>query len=159
MTKRSAAFEACVILRERKLLDEHLLPTFQKKLPAMRNALLAVNTKKTNQYSVRDKPSIWEQTRGSLPTEVWLTIVDFPQGLVRKHQPLVFATRTPLPDFPEFLVFLNESRATTVASRRLQQSMKVCEEDIAKLSAFTFRIFKDIFSKTYEEEPDKLSYW
>lgn len=159
LAKRSAAFEACLILRDRKYLNEHLLPVFHKKLPVMRNALLAINTKKTNQYDVRDKPSIWQKMRGGLPTEVWVTIVDFPTGLDRKHQPLALLTRTPLPDLPEFPVFLNDSRATTVASRRLRQPLVLDQGDLEKLSAFTFRIFKDVFSKTYEEEPEKLSYW
>ncbi|KAI7256511.1 dicer-like protein 1, partial [Hortaea werneckii] len=68
LAKRSAAFEACLMLRKKEYLDRHLLPIYQKRLPAMRNALLAVNMKKTNSYTMRVKPSIWEQTRGTLPT-------------------------------------------------------------------------------------------
>ncbi|KAI7565983.1 dicer-like protein 1, partial [Hortaea werneckii] len=68
LAKRSAAFEACLMLRKKEYLDKRLLPIYQKRLPAMRNALLAVNMKKTNSYTMRVKPSIWEQTRGTLPT-------------------------------------------------------------------------------------------
>lgn len=156
--KQSAAFEACIQLRERRLLDEHLLPVFHKKLPVMRNALLAVNSKKTNQYKLRDKPAIWKQSTGPLSSQFWATIVDFPQGLERPHQPLALITRTPLPDFPRFPVFLNDSRETVVASRQFQQPLSLSERDVMALSVFTFRIFRDIFSKTYEEEPDRLSY-
>ena len=46
VAKCSAAFEACLLLRKGKYLDEYLSPIFTKQLPAMRNALLAVDSKK-----------------------------------------------------------------------------------------------------------------
>ena len=74
LAKRSAAFEACCELRKRGLINEHFVPTYQKRLPAMRNALLAVGMKNTGQYVMRTKPKVWELTRGSLPSELWLTV-------------------------------------------------------------------------------------
>ncbi|KAK4540519.1 hypothetical protein LTR36_009157 [Oleoguttula mirabilis] len=160
LAKRSAAFEACVELRRKKYLDEHLMPVYQKKLPAMRNALLAVNMKKTNQYTMRTKPSIWAQSRGALPTELWVTMIDFPDGLQHPHQPFAMLTRTPLPHLPSFSVYLDDGRASTVVSTPLSTPLQLGDGDmLAKLTAFTFRVFKDVFSKTYEEQPDKLSYW
>ena len=140
-------------------MDGTLMPTYQKKLPAMRNALLAVNMKKTNQYVVRTKPSIWEATRGTLPTEVWVTIVNFPDGLERQHQPLAFLTRVPMPDFPSFPIFLNDTRESRVVSRGLKGAISIDSTNIQKLTDFTLRVFKDVFSKTYEQDASKLSYW
>ncbi|KAK5121719.1 hypothetical protein LTR85_004594 [Meristemomyces frigidus] len=160
LAKRSAAFEACIELRKKKYLDEHLMPVYQKKLPAMRSALLAVNMKKTNQYVMRTKPSVWAQSRGTLPTELWVTIIDFPDGLQHEHQPLALLTRTPLPQLPKFSVYLDDGRASTVVSTPLSAPLQLGDSDaLPKLSAFTFRVFQDVFSKRYEEQPEQLSYW
>ena len=159
LAKRSAAFDACIELRKKGGLNEHLMPTIHKQRPAMRNALLAVGMAKTNQYTMRTKPSVWEQTRGSLPMELFITIIDFPDGLERDHQPLAMLTRTQMPDFPAFPVFLNNLLESKVASRRVAKSMKISHGALAKLSAFTFRIFKDVFNKKYEEHATELSYW
>lgn len=159
LAKRSAAFEACIELRKKRYIDEHLMPTYQKKLPAMRNALLAVNMNKTNMYTMRTKPSIWAQTRGSLPTELWVTIIDFPGGLDHPHQPLALLTRTSLMQLPSFPVYLDDGRGSVVASRPLRAALQMGSGRLAKLTAFTFRVFKDVFSKTYEEQAEQLSYW
>ncbi|GIZ41243.1 hypothetical protein CKM354_000455600 [Cercospora kikuchii] len=159
LAKRSAAFDACVYLRTHGYLNENLIPIYQKKLPAMRSALLAVDMKATSGYAMQIKPKIWTEQRGLLPKELWVTIVDFPEGLDRPHQALAFLTRTPLPQLPSFPVFRNNGDATTVKSASLTLPLIVTDQRLAQLSAFTFRMFKDVFSKTYEEEPLKLSYW
>ena len=158
LAKRSAAFEACIELRRSQKMNEHFMPVYQKRLPAMRNALLAVNAK-ADQYAMRTKPSIWELTRGTLPTELWLTTIDFPDGLEMKHQPLALLTRTRMPAFPTFPVFLNNGMESKVVSQQFHQSLQIEDLMLEKLSAFTFRVFRDVFSKTYEEEAAMLSYW
>ncbi|KAK3649185.1 Dicer-like protein 1 [Elasticomyces elasticus] len=159
LARRSAAFEACIELRRKQYMDEHLRPTYQKRIPAMRNALLAINSDKTNQYIMRTKPSIWEQTRGTLPSELYMCIVDFPDGLDHAHRALVLLTRTPIPQFPTFPVYRNDGHASNVCSRSFAKPVKVAEEDLEKITAFTFRIFKDVFSKSYEQKGEQLSYW
>ncbi|RMY01225.1 hypothetical protein D0868_08600, partial [Hortaea werneckii] len=160
LAKRSAAFEACLMLRKKAYLDNHLLPIYQKRLPAMRNALLAVNMKKTNLYTMRVKPSIWEQTRGTLPTELWVTTIDLSNGLDHPHQPLAMLTRTPMPSMPMFQIYLRDSSASAVVSTSLSKPLQVDEcEKLQKLSAFTFRVFSDVFSKKYDQRPEQLSYW
>ncbi|KAI7089846.1 dicer-like protein 1 [Hortaea werneckii] len=160
LAKRSAAFEACLMLRKKEYLDKHLLPIYQKRLPAMRNALLAVNMKRTNSYTMRVKPSIWEQTRGTLPTKLWVTTIDLSNGLDHPHQPLAMLTRTPMPSMPSFPIYLRDSSASAVVSTSLSKPLQVGEcERLQKLSAFTFRVFSDVFSKKYEQRPEQLSYW
>ena len=135
------------------------MPTYQKKLPAYRNALLAVNAKKTNQYTMRSKPSIWEQTRGELPNELWLTLVDFPDGLNKSHQPIALLTRSQMPKFPPFPIYMDDGRESEVVSQQFLKTLCVGAERLRKLTAFTLRVFKDVFSKTYEDDASKLSYW
>lgn len=159
LAKRSAAFEACLQLRQKKYLDEHLMPIYQKKLPAMQNAMLAVNMKKSTQYVMRPKPSIWAEGRGTLPSEVYITIVDFPDGLKHAHQPLALITRTPMPSFPEFPIYMTTGRPSTVRTRVYSKALTIDEAELQKLTAFTFRVFDDAFSKKYEQQADQLSYW
>ncbi|KAK0259642.1 Dicer-like protein 1 [Friedmanniomyces endolithicus] len=159
LAKRSAAFEACIELRRRQYMDEHLRPTYQKKIPALRNALLAVDMNRTNQYLMRTKPSIWEQTRGTLPTKLYATIVDFSNGLDHQHRPLLMLTRTMMPQLPAFPIFPNNGQPSNVCSRSFAEPMQLAPDVLEKITAFTFRIFKDIFSKSYEQKGEQLSYW
>lgn len=159
LAKRSAAFEACIELRKKKYINEHLMPIYQKKLPAMRNALLAVDSKKKNGYAMMIKPSIWTEQRGIKPTELFVTIIDFPLGLERPHQSLALLTRTPMPQFPSFQVHLNDGRVSSVVSASICKPLQLDEIILRKFTRFTMKVFEDVFSKTYEEEDAKLSYW
>lgn len=159
LAKRSAAFDACIELRNREYLNEHLMPIYQKRAPAMRNALLAVDMKKRNQYDMRVKPTIWEESRGTLPEKLWITIVDFTHGLERSHQPLALLTRKPLPRLPSFPIHLNDGRLTSVVSVSLYEPLRLTKDMLDKVTRYTMRIFQDVFSKIYEVDSSKVSYW
>ncbi|KAM0717086.1 hypothetical protein Q7P37_006938 [Cladosporium fusiforme] len=159
LAKRSAAFEACIELRRKGFLDDRLQPIYVKRLPAMRNAELAVNTKKTLVYDMKTKPLIWQQTRGNIPGELFITIIDFPEGLEHEHEPVAMLTRTPMPQFPQFPIILNDGRETPVVAQSLSSPLVLSDDTLSLLSQFTFRVFKDVFSKTYEDNPAQLSYW
>lgn len=159
LAKRSAAFFACRELRKKGFLDDHLLPTYVKKLPAMRNALLAVSSKQNLVYDMKTKPAIWEQTWGAVPNVMFVTIVDFSDGLGRDHQPIAMLTRTPMPHFPQFPVFLNDGESSEILSYPIVQSLQLTDNSLSMITAFTMRVFKDVFSKRYEVQPERLSYW
>lgn len=159
LAKRSAAFEACIELRKKAYINENLMPVYQRKLPAMRSALLAVDMRKTNQYDMRIKPRIWAEQRGTLPKQLWITLIDFPEKLDRAHQSIAFLTRTPMPQFPPFPIYLNDGRPTTVKTEGLSTPLELDDHKLRQLTGFTFRMFRDVFSKIYEEDAAKLSYW
>ena len=161
IAKCSAAFEACLQLRKGKYLDSHLLPIFHKQLPAMRNAHLALNMKNTNAYEMRVKPSIWEQMWGSVPAELYLTVLRLsnPENLDRSSQPLALLTRMPMPTFPSFPLHVKPGVTTDVLCKPIPQSMYITELTLKKLTKFTLCIYKDIFNKTYEEDEAQMSYW
>lgn len=161
IAKRSAAFEACMLLRKGEYLDAHLLPTYHKQLPAMRNALLALNMKRSNAYDMRIKPDLWEDTRGEVPQLLYLTILELesPEGLGRPCQPLGLLTRTILPAFPPFLLHLNSGQSSQVLCTSVTNSLQVTALSLEKLTNFTLRIFKDIFAKVYEVDLAQMSYW
>jgi endoribonuclease Dicer len=159
LAKRSAAFNACIELRRKSYLDAHLLPTYAKKLPAMRNAHLAVTSKKTLVYDMKTKPRIWEVSRDKLPAELFITVIDFPDGLEREHQPFAMLTRTPMPQFPSFPIFLDDGKESQSVSCPFGTTLSLSDKTLALLTSFTLRVFKDVFSKKYEADSSKLSYW
>lgn len=161
IAKRSAAFEACLLLRKHNHLDEHLIPTIHKLLPEMRNARLAVNMNKNHSYPMRIKPDLWEKDRGSRPTELYVTIIELrkPENLGRPCQPLAILTRTHLPDFPPFPLHLQVGKTSDVLCTPFAQTLKVTDARLADLTEFTFRIYKDIFNKHFKEDEAQMSYW
>ncbi len=161
VARRSAAFEACIQLRQGGHLDGHLIPTYHKQLPAMRNAHLALNMKQTNSYNMKTKPSLWEATRGSRPNELFLTVfeLDSPENLGRPYQPLALLTRTRLPDFPLILLYLQVDRTSHLRPTSIRKSLNVTEQSLVELNSFTLRVYKDIFNKEFEDNIAEMSYW
>lgn len=159
LAKRSAAFKACKELVLARHLDPNLVPVYTKRLPSMRNAALALSSKQTDMYDMRVKPRVWEDKRGSMPSAVYLIHIDFSEGLDRSHQPMLLVTRSPMPAFPEFPLFLNDGRKTNVRLTTLSPACKVSEAELTKFTSFTLRVFKDLYNKTYEFDVAKMSYW
>lgn len=161
IAKRSAAFEACLLLRKGGHLDNHLIPTYHKQLPAMRNAHLALNMKQTNCYDMKIKPSLWENSRGSQAEVLFMTVleVETPESLGRSYQPLALLTRTQLPDIPPFLLYLQVGKTTQLLSTSILRSVKLVGSSLAELNCFTLRIYKDVFNKEFEDNVPNMSYW
>lgn len=161
LAKRSAAFEACCLLRQKGYLDKHLLPIYHKYLPQMRNAQLALNTNKRNSYVMKIKPSLWEQTRGSKPDRLYLTVIELehPENLGRPCQPLALLTRTKLPDFPPFLLHLQIDKRSNVLCKSILRSLEVNTAMLSDLTQYTLCIFEDLFNKTYQYDEPKMTYW
>ena len=158
--KRSAAFEACLLLRQGGHLDCNLLPTYHKHLPAMRNAHLALKMNESSLYHVKLKPSLWQMTRGSLPNILEILIIDLetPDRLGRDSQPLALLTRTRLPFLPPFLLHLQPGKTSHVLCKSGGHFL-VSEATLRRLTSFTLRIYKDVFNKIFEDNEPGMSYW
>lgn len=159
--KQSAAFDTCLLLRKHGLLDEFFMSTYHKRLPVMRNAKLAILSKKTNQYPRITKPAFWTSSCGATPEYLFVTVVILNpvKKLTRNHRNLVLLTRQRLLRFPEFPVFLEEDIETTVSSIPLRKELIVQERSLDMMTTFTLRIFRDLFNKTYEEDTEMMPYW
>jgi endoribonuclease Dicer len=159
VAKCSAAFETCLLLRKGKYLDEYLSPIFTKQLPAMRNALLAVDSKKSQAYDMRAKPECW--VAGSIPEELFVTLLnlDSPQSLDRASQPLALLTRSALPQLPSFALHFGAGKNSPVQCTSISRSIKVEESVVQQLNSFTLCIFEDVFSKKYEPDATKMPYF
>ncbi|KAL4796050.1 hypothetical protein BDV19DRAFT_398514 [Aspergillus venezuelensis] len=160
--KRSAAFDTCVLLRKQKLLDEHFNSVYHKRLPAMRNAKLAITCKKTNEYDMIQKPSLWAEGRGTTPHLLYATIITFKPSKPLAKQPanMVLISRTKLPAIPGFIIYLEEGDVKTVVQlASVENTCTFSGEELSAATAFTLRIFQDVFNKTYTCEPENISYW
>jgi endoribonuclease Dicer len=157
--KCSAAFKACLKLYNKGYLSENLLPTTHKSLPAGTNALLALSEKKKGMYSMLIKPEFWKIGRGVAPTCLYLTLIDLDAGLDRPHQPMGLLTRNPLPQMPNFPIYLTDCRPSNVISQSSQTPLYVSAETIDILTGFTLRIYEDVYNKKYENDAKKMSYW
>lgn len=166
LAKRSAAFEACLALRRMGLLDTNLLSTYHKRMPVMRNALLAITSKKTNQYDRRVKPDFWQSSWGVIPDSLYVTLVRLVPSakLSRTHAPLAILTKKPLPKIPIFPLYLEEDVKSDVVCKQLTTPLRVTSSSLRLLTSFTLRVFHDLFNKKYESktenvEMEKMSYW
>ena len=159
VAKCSAAFETCLLLRKGKYLDEYLSPIFTKQLPAMRNALLAIDSKQREEYDMRTKPECW--AAGSMPRRLFVTILslDSPESLDRPSQPLALLTRVALPQLPSFILHLGEGKNSHVQCTSISSSFDVAPFFIDQLNTFTLCVFDDIFSKGYEPDASKMPYF
>jgi endoribonuclease Dicer len=159
IAKCAAAFEMCVELRRKGKLNEHLLPTDAKKLPERRNALLALSAKSKGNYAMLIKPSFWKQGRDTIPSQLYITVVDVDCGLDRPHQPLALLTRKPFPQLPQFPIYLMDGRPSNIVSQAVSAAVSLTPELLKMITKFTLRIFEDIYNKVYEYDETKMSYW
>jgi endoribonuclease Dicer len=159
LAKRSAAFEMCTLLLKSKFLDAHLLSVYKKRLPAFRNAQLALSSKKHNMYPMRVKPSAWSEGRGTIPSELYLTILDVSEGLDRPHQPIGILTRAAMPVLPQFPLFLDSGKITMAITRNRKKKIIVNEQILDQFTIFTLRLWKDVNAKLFEVNVASMSYW
>ncbi|KAJ5952210.1 uncharacterized protein N7479_010623 [Penicillium vulpinum] len=161
LAKQSAAFDACMLLRKRNLLDEHFNSVYHKRLPAMRNAKLAITSKKTDQYRMRTKPSIWARQQGTTPTRLYAIVIRLipSEPLTRAHGSIVLFTRERIQAMPTFPVFLDDDIETMVQSLCIDGCLEVASEELQGLTAFTLAVFHDVFHKTYKHVSEQFPYW
>ncbi|KAG2416478.1 hypothetical protein HFD88_007693 [Aspergillus terreus] len=159
--KRYAAFEACRLLRKHRLLDEHLNSVYHRRLPAMRNARLAITSHRTNEYKMLPKSSLWNKQIGVIPGKLYGTVISLKPltPLAREHGSMILFTRDRLPQFPTFPIFLGEDVETIVLTVPVNMELQPSADELDYMTTFTLRIFRDVFRKTYDKEPEKLPYW
>ncbi|KAI1420974.1 hypothetical protein F5Y12DRAFT_790634 [Xylaria sp. FL1777] len=159
VAKCSAAFEMCLKLKKQKHLDDNLCSTFSKRLPAMRNARLAISSKKRAEYPMKRKPDMWSVI--GLPERLFLTVIKLstPEALGRPSQPLAILTRYPLPRISAFSIYFGNQETSSVECFPWSTAMDCKLGDIDGLSQFTLTIFKDVFSKEYALEVEKMPYF
>lgn len=124
----------------------------------MRNAKLAV-TKKTNEYIMICKPSIWNH-EDIIPDILYGLLIKFmpTKPLKREHQSMLLLSRKRLPSFPPFPVFLENDINTVIHTSGIGKFVIVSQE-LKQLSSFTLAVFQDVFHKSFDPVPEKFPYW
>ena len=127
----------------------------------MRNAKLAITSKQTNEYEMISKPSFWDIPQEIMPSMLFAITLSFrpSKAPFREYRSLVLLTRRKYPELPAFSIFLDDDVETTVSSKVIQEGMEVSNGDIECLTDFTLRVFRDVFQKVYDKEPEKMPYW
>lgn len=159
--KQSAAYVACLQLRERDYLDEYLLPrNHLRAIPKGANALLSIDNAKANTYPYRQKPSFWDVAGKSLPERLYVTVFGLvtPEPMERPYQPLCVITREPIPAIPLFTVYADRGGSSEVYAITLKSTLELTPNVLERLNRFTDRFFHDVFAKTFEITPD-IPYW
>ncbi|KAH7324737.1 hypothetical protein B0I35DRAFT_349113 [Stachybotrys elegans] len=161
LARCSAAYEACIQLLEKKYIDEHLQPTFKKKINAMRNARLAISSHKKAEYPMRTKPNAWSIREAESCTELLATTVALqdPDTTGRPTCPFVLLTRTALPTLPGIPLYFNNGESTTARPISSSTPVRVTSQDLDRLAKFTLKVFQDVFSKEFEAKPTDLPYF
>ncbi|OKL56214.1 Dicer-like protein 1 [Talaromyces atroroseus] len=161
LAKQSAAFDTCILLLKHRLLDDNFISTYHRRLPAMRNAKLSIKSKKTTQYSMIVKPAFWKKGYGVLPSSLYLTVIIFCPGnrLQREHRSIVLLAREPLPQFPEFPIYLENDIETSIRTVHLNKALTIQPEELELMTNFTLRVFQDLYNKVYEKDEENMPYW
>lgn len=160
IAKCSAAFEMCVQLHKQGLLDDNLRPIFEKQLPAMRSARLAISSKKKGEYKRRIKPEVWSITGEPETLHVMVLALSRPDALARKSMPLLLLTREPLVSIPSFRLFFGQDVSSEVICIPLPGTLTGDQLDLVpQATKFTLKLFKDVFSKEYEASSADLPYF
>ena len=125
----------------------------------MNNALLALSSKKSKAYVMKTKPSVWEISRGSIPVQLYMLKIKLSDNWGTPHHPMILLTRTQMPIFPEFPLYLARGQKTIVNFSPFQDPLQLDSDAIEKLTIYTLRIFEDVFNKKYEQDSKNMSYW
>ncbi|KAH7179182.1 uncharacterized protein B0J16DRAFT_364077 [Fusarium flagelliforme] len=158
LAKCSAAFEACKKLIAGKHIDEHLQPKFIKQAHKMRNARMGISPNKKAEHDMRVRPNIWSsigEWTDFYPTTITLNMKS---GQERESRPLILLSRKALPQLPSTPLFFGNGRSGVVELLCSQEPLSITAQQAEGLTAFTLKIFDDVFSKKFEATCDQFPY-
>lgn len=159
MARRSAAYETCVILYEKKYIDDNLQSSLARRLPAMRNARLAISSQKKADYAMRIKPEIWSKTGAVSRLFHTILTLDNPRAVGKTLTPLALLTRQPLPTLPSIPLYFGTGHTSLAMPTSSDKAMEISPEKLQALRGFTLKLFDDFFSKQYEAEASDMPYF
>lgn len=158
LARFSAAYEACLVLLEKRYLDDHLQPAFTKRLPAMRNARLALGSGREERYERQTKPKIWSDLASTSPLNFFTMAcaMESPQTMGKQTRPLIILTRKKLPPIPDTPLFFGNGSSSLLKLVSPSAPITLSPGQVEALLSFTLKIFEDIFSKSYEVQAAEM---
>ncbi|KAI3400556.1 hypothetical protein diail_2757 [Diaporthe ilicicola] len=163
VAKCSAAFEVCLKLHSSKFIDENLRSRFVERRNTMANARLAVSSKKKAKYDMRLKPKLWDELGPVRELYATVLILSKPNALERPTRPLLFLTRTELPQIKSFPLYFglpgSKGMSSNVTCQVLNAPITPSEDDLQLLTRFTLKVFVDLFNKRYVANSEDMPYF
>ena len=158
--KRSAALNACRVLRSMGVLDENLDTVHKKKLEAM-DHIAAPALEKQLQFAVKIRADLWNADIGSQPTRLCATVLSVQaQVSGSSFAPLVLFTRQPLHHVPPFPLVLEDEIEILVEVMQIDGFMPVTSHHLELLTTYTLDgVFSDVYNKRYERNIPNMQYW
>jgi endoribonuclease Dicer len=103
----------------------------------------------------------WKRGVGVEPAILYLTIISLnpTRPLQKGYRDLLLLTREPLPQFPEFPIYLEDDVQTTIRTTPLTKALTVSPSELNLMTSFTLRMFRDLYNKTYEQNTTTVPYW
>ncbi|KYK57428.1 RNase3 domain-containing protein [Drechmeria coniospora] len=159
LARGSAAFEACVELIEKKYINGHLQPTLSRRLPAMRNARLALSSNRREEYTMRVRSEIWCQLGYPATLFQHTYLLDNPEATGRRTHPILLLTRKPLPKMEPMLFYFGKRTSAARLVGSAMPPLELASDEVDALAKFTLAIFRDVFSKDFNATPEELPYF
>ncbi|RGP80539.1 hypothetical protein FLONG3_1373 [Fusarium longipes] len=155
LAKCSVAFEVCKKLLKGNYIDGHFQPDFKKTVHKMRNARLGISPNKKAEHDMRMRPDIWSY-RGEW-TQFFPTTISLDKNR-GKDRSLILLSRKPLQDLPPVPLFFGNGRSAVVELTCSKEPLNITAKEAEGLTAFTLKLFADIFSKEFEATCDQFPY-
>ncbi|KAG4282243.1 hypothetical protein FPRO04_13319 [Fusarium proliferatum] len=161
LAKCSAAFEACVLLIQKKYIDEHFQPIFAKALPVLRNARLAAGYRKKAVYDMRLRPEIWSLRGACQILFTTMIMLEDPGALGenRPSRPLMLLSRAKLSKLPGIPLFFGNGRSSVAKLISSESPLELSWREIEGIFKFTLKIFRDVFSKEFNAGTNQIPYF
>ena len=158
--KRSAALNACRVLRSMGVLDENLDTVHKRKLEAM-DHIAAPALEKQLQFAVKIRAELWDADIGSQPKRLYATILSVQtQASGARFAPLVLFTREALHQVPNFPLVLENQKEIAIEVMRIRGSIPVASHHLELMTMYTLNgVFSDVFNKRYERDIPNMQYW
>lgn len=159
--KRSAALNACWMLRALGLLDENLDTVHKRKLEAMDHVKLPT-MEKALEFPVKVRADFWDEGTGNEPEFLYATVVSVSSRKSSSigHSPIVLFTRFPLSWIPPFPLLLEDESEVVVSTKPYPKPIQIESYDLDLLTMYTLDgVYADVFNKGYEKDVSRMQYW
>ncbi|CAG8442886.1 9275_t:CDS:2 [Ambispora leptoticha] len=169
MAKKSAAFNACLELYEKKQLDDHLLPAVEydekdhemMKPVVDEHGLVEGARKSKREYRLKS-PDLWAlEEDPQVPEELYATILKLDLEDEKldgyPYRTLCLLTRNQVPDLPDITLWFH-SVAVNLKVLTYSEKIKMDREKMDLVCKFTLRAFTSIINKEFQCELERFTY-
>ncbi|BFZ60194.1 Dicer-like protein 1 [Saitoella coloradoensis] len=168
--KQMAAFDACIELRKRGGLDEHLVPVRENldKIVDVDGEGMQVGTAKALRSYTMKTPDFWKVREGEpLPGQVYATLIKVVkpsnEGVPSQgHRPICLLTRRPFDIDLGIIQLFSTVEAKVYANAEctsLPDPISLSGTQLDILTGYTVRVMSMVANRSFTCDPDRMPYW